>query len=621
MGIQPGTYIGRYHILEQLGEGGMAVVYKAYDTKLERNVALKVIRTELKDREKFLKRFRREAKALTKLTHPNIVGLIDFDVDEDNNPYIVMEYIPGGNLKSWMNGPIHWQTAVEMLVPIADALGFAHQQGILHRDVKPGNILMTEGGQLMLSDFGVAKVLANEETTDLTTTGMGVGTPEYMAPEQFVSQDIDQRADIYALGVVLYEMVAGRKPFIADTPYAVAIKQSQDPLPPPRNFVKDIPETIERVFYKALAKKPDDRYADMKAFISAMKRLDTKEQTKRKKKRVSIEKTFKVESDGSNKGQKLPGWIWSISILGVVGIGALSYFIFTAIKDDKIPEQNQIVDEGGAVVVNETSALNETTIPISTDTPEIAPIPTLGIGSSMISETDGMTLMYVPAGEFLMGSNQGDDDEKPEHTVKLDAFWIDQTEVTEIQYWLCVADNICQVPEGVAYENVVPSEKPMVFVTCADAEKYCEWTGRRLPTEAEWEKAARGIDGRTFPWGEEFDCNKASINFFTENIDTTGCIGSGSTLPVGSFPEGVSPYLAMDMTGNVAEWIADFYSEGYYSLSPFENPKGPGVGEFRVIRGGSNRFSIYESRAANRYPVNPAIRRDHVGFRCAMDAD
>jgi len=309
MTIQPGTDIGRYHILEQLGEGGMAVVYKAYDTKVEREVALKVIRMELKDQERHLKRFKREAKALTKLTHPNIVGLLDFDIYE-GNPYIVMEYIPGGNLKERLAGPIPWQKVAALLVPIADALGYAHKQGILHRDVKPSNILITESGQPMLSDFGVAKVLEVEETMDLTATGMGVGTPEYMAPEQFTSRDYDHRADVYALGVVLYEMVVGRKPFTADTPYAVAIKQSKDPLPRPTNYVAEIPEDVERVLFKALAKDSKDRFADMGEMLDILKKLSTGGQISKK----LLPYFGKIEGR-DKKGNKKTRWL-----IGVVGL-------------------------------------------------------------------------------------------------------------------------------------------------------------------------------------------------------------------------------------------------------------------------------------------------------------
>lgn len=271
-----GQSLGRYHILEQLGEGGMAIVYKAYDTRLEADVAVKVIRTENilpNVLERALKRFEREAKSLAQLTHPNIVKVTDYG-EYDGKPYLIMPYLPGGTLKSKLTGkPMHWQEAARILIPIADALGYAHQHDIIHRDVKPSNILITENGQPMLADFGVAKLLDAVETIELTGTGVGIGTPEYMAPEQATNKMVDARADIYALGVVFFELVTGRKPYIADTPMAVLIMHSRDPLPRPRSFAPNLPQEVENILLKSLAKNPEDRYQDMAEFAKAMEGL------------------------------------------------------------------------------------------------------------------------------------------------------------------------------------------------------------------------------------------------------------------------------------------------------------------------------------------------------------
>ena len=242
-----GQSLGRYHILEQLGEGGMATVYKAYDTRLERNVAIKVIRTDVYGSsvlERILKRFEREAKALARLSHPNIVKVHDYG-EYEGAPYLVMEYLPGGTLKQKLGKPIRWQDAARLIILLARAMEFAHQRGVVHRDVKPSNILITESGEPMLSDFGVAKIFDEEATVDLTGTSATVGTPEYMAPEQVVSKSVDHRADIYALGVVFYEMVTGRKPYLADTPMAVLFKHASEPLPLPKSFVPDLPDDVE----------------------------------------------------------------------------------------------------------------------------------------------------------------------------------------------------------------------------------------------------------------------------------------------------------------------------------------------------------------------------------------
>ena len=267
-----GQDLGRYHIIERLGEGGMATVYKAFDTRLEREVAVKLIRKEAFSQEvieRMLQRFEREAKALSKLTHANIVPIIDYG-DEGGSPYLVMPMIDGGTLKQRLEkGAISVTDAAHILEPIARALDYAHSRGILHRDVKPTNILITDSGDPMLSDFGVAKILEEGETATLTGTGMGLGTPEYMAPEQWVGRSIPA-SDQYSLGVVFYEMITGRKPYTAETPAAVLLKQSNEPLPRPRDFVEELPEEAERVLFKALAKKPEDRYASMMEFSLAL---------------------------------------------------------------------------------------------------------------------------------------------------------------------------------------------------------------------------------------------------------------------------------------------------------------------------------------------------------------
>lgn len=275
-----GQSIGRYHILEQLGEGGMAIVYKAYDTRLERNVAIKVLRTDLFGSsiiEQILKRFEREAKSLAKLKHPNIVNILDFG-EHEGMPYLVMEYLPGGTLKQKLGSAIPWQEVIRILLPIARGLAYAHQHGIIHRDIKPANILIDQNEEPILTDFGIAKLLEGTGGHTLTGSGVGIGTPEYMAPEQGIGASaIDARADIYSLGIVLYEMITGRKPYIADTPMAVVLKQMTDPLPRPTDFVPDLPEGVEHILFKALAKQPDDRYLDMNAFIAAMESVLTKE--------------------------------------------------------------------------------------------------------------------------------------------------------------------------------------------------------------------------------------------------------------------------------------------------------------------------------------------------------
>ncbi|MBG0785453.1 MAG: protein kinase [Anaerolineaceae bacterium] len=268
-----GKQIDRYQILECLGTGGMAVVYKAYDLRLERDVALKLIRTEAIPREQhehLFKRFEREAKAQAKFENENIVHVYNYG-EINGSPYLVMAYLPGGTLKDRLCGPIEWRQAVHWVIPIAQALSYAHKEGFIHRDVKPANILFDEEDQPVLTDFGIAKIL-NKEAVTLTGTGLGVGTPEYMAPEQWQGK-VTKASDQYALGVVLYELITGRKPYTAETPLAVALIQASEPLTPPGNIVEDIPKEIEYLLFKLLAKNPEDRYLDMDHLLIELENL------------------------------------------------------------------------------------------------------------------------------------------------------------------------------------------------------------------------------------------------------------------------------------------------------------------------------------------------------------
>jgi WD40 repeat protein len=266
-----GKLIDRYKIVEELGQGGMAVVFRAYDTELDRNVAIKFIRVDNvppKQHGRLLERFKREARAQAQFSHPNIVPVHAFG-EHDSRPYLVMEYLKGETLKARIGEPVPFREAAELLAPIANALAYAHAQGVVHRDVKPSNILLTE--KPMLTDFGIAKLLETEEIA-LTDTGIGVGTPEYMAPEQWQGQAIPQ-SDIYALGAVFYELVTGHKPYTADTPTAIAVKQMTQPLPRPSRYVPEIPQVVEEVIVKALALEPEERFENMKEFAVVLKQL------------------------------------------------------------------------------------------------------------------------------------------------------------------------------------------------------------------------------------------------------------------------------------------------------------------------------------------------------------
>jgi serine/threonine protein kinase len=257
-----GQNLGKYRILEPLGRGGMARVYRAYHPQLDRYVAVKVLRSDLVEEEEFLARFKREARAVAGLRHPNIVQVFDFDV-RGNLYYMVMELLDGDTLAMRLNdhrargGRMPEGEMVRVLLDVLGGLAYAHGAGMIHRDVKPANILLTRRGEAVLTDFGIAQIIGG---TRYTVSGALMGTLAYMAPEQGLEGQCDARSDLYSTGIVFYEMLTGDPPFDAETPLAILMKHVNDPLPLPRQSDPTIPEAFERVVLKALSKRPVDRY-------------------------------------------------------------------------------------------------------------------------------------------------------------------------------------------------------------------------------------------------------------------------------------------------------------------------------------------------------------------------
>ena len=268
MALVPGSNAGPYRIVEPLGRGGMASVYRAYEPKLDRYVALKVLPREFLHDPSFAQRFRQEAQVVAKLEHPNIIPIYAYDIEEqDGIPWMAMRLVPAGSLAELIRrGRLPLARSVAILRSVADALDYAHAKGIVHRDVKPQNVLLDDAGRVYLADFGIAKIL--ESAGGLTASGMITGTPQYMAPEQATGLKIGPAADVYALGIVAYEMFTGRVPFAADTPVAVLMKHVQEPLPLPPPDV--VPEPLLRALLKATTKKPEDRWPTAGAFTEAL---------------------------------------------------------------------------------------------------------------------------------------------------------------------------------------------------------------------------------------------------------------------------------------------------------------------------------------------------------------
>jgi formylglycine-generating enzyme required for sulfatase activity/predicted Ser/Thr protein kinase len=570
--------IGKYELLEEIGRGGFAVVYRARDVELDRLVALKGLRPALGDDPDFVARFKREARAAAGLKHPNIVTVYDA-AQIDGQLIIAMEYVEGHTLRDELHtqGALPLDRALEILEQIAGALDYAHQRGIVHRDVKPANILLEETAQsahATLLDFGLAKALG--ASTVLTSQGTLLGSPEYMAPEQTDpgrANEIGPATDRYALGIVAYQLLTGRVPFQGNTPATLNAHLNLKP-PDPRALRADVSPQVSGVLLKMLAKVPADRYASAREFVQglriAAKPLAPPVRAKRAEGERPGRQERQVESPVREAPRKNPRWVWGM-LLGVLAVIVV-----------------------GVIVIAIGSQPSN-----------------LGVGSTRTRAADGMVMVYVPGGTFKMGSDNGESDQKPVHSVTLDAFWIDRTEVTNAQYAKCVAAKQCAEPSEKTsntrasyYGNPDFANYPVIYVSWDDANKYCGWAGGQLPTEAQWEYAARGPQSYTYPWGND-PPNDKLLNYNRYVADTT---------EVGSYPRGASWVGALDMAGNVWEWVEDWYAS--YPDLPQTNPTGPTSGNYRVLRGGSWRDYAPSVRSASLYYDTPASRSALVGFRC-----
>jgi len=268
MAFSIGEMVGPYRVIEQLGQGGMATVYKAYHAALNRYAAIKVLHPALLADASLLARFQREAQLVAKLDHPNIVPIYDY-AEKDGYPFLVMKFVEGETLKARLvHGPIEPEEVSRIAGAIGAALAYAHKNGILHRDIKPSNVLMAADGQIYLADFGLARIAQSSDAS--LTSDMILGTPQYISPEQALGKkDLDEGTDIYSFGVMLYELIVGKVPFSADTPFSVIHDHIYTALPMPRAVNPDVSEAVERVLLKALAKERPDRYIDVDSMVEA----------------------------------------------------------------------------------------------------------------------------------------------------------------------------------------------------------------------------------------------------------------------------------------------------------------------------------------------------------------
>jgi len=684
--------LGEYFVFEQIGLGSMAQVYKALQPSMDRLVAIKIIGSSFSDDPHFVARFRREAQIVAALEHPHILPVIDFGEQEDTL-YLVMRYVNGGTLHDLIQkGPVPPQMALRYLTEIGEALDYAHGTGIVHRDIKPKNVLLDTQGNPFIADFGLAKLIAGGGLTGSGGHGM-IGTPHYMSPEQARGQPVDGRSDLYSLGIVLYEMLTGHVPYDADSTVGIIMKQIGEEIPRVSHTNPDLPAALDIVLARALAKAPADRFPKARdlaegvaqALGASVLTVPALQLSPPKLKGTAgISGIFRdLRQALSNKGWLTSGvsrtLTWSKPILNrvrtlpperqqslmilasVAAVAMIAFSFFSRAVQNPLPlltlTSTAPTTAASPQPTPVAGTARPTTNPSLATATQALPTPDKP-GATIVWEKDLMPMVYVPAGNFLLGAAESDmmarEDEKPQLVVYLDAFWIDQTEVTVAQFQDFVNDTEYQtdaeracckelyaqtggmvlvpsvvfgrkanwkLPEGTGAPSALP-RRPVVQVSWNDAEAYCRWAGRRLPTEAEWDKAARGTQGLIYPWGNVF--NEDRTNFCDKNCggnwrnvgyDDT----AARTSNVGLFSKGVSPYGAFDMSGNVWEWVNDFYDfRGYYRF-PTANPPGL-AGTDHVTRGGSWADSIDRVRATARDSDPPDGRNNVTGFRCATSA-
>jgi eukaryotic-like serine/threonine-protein kinase len=627
------TLDGKFVLEEKIGEGGMGKVYRATHLRMKHTVALKILHPDLSSDEIALERFRREAQAAVLIHHPNAIAVTDFGVTNDTGmAYLVMEFLEGVELREKINREhqLGFEETFYITYQTCLALQAAHAKGIIHRDLKPDNIwlLKTEDGmeQVKVLDFGIAKLLSNAEENQLTQQGMIIGTPYYMSPEQCRGEELDARSDIYSLGIIIYEMLTGRVPFKANTPVAVALKHNSEPPPPPHQLRPDIPPSIEEVVLRALGKRRRDRQ------LSAL----------------ALSQEFQVALYKANIDLKFLG---SKTLSSAYPTTQMMNINPAPLLPAAINPPNSA--EGVRPAEFRSDEISDSSVmPMSRETPtpsvpqgtlDRSPVPagkrmfyllagaaaiiTLGILTAIIliltQRANAPTpvnqspvpidlappagMIRVPGGSFLMGTNDADaePESRPAQAVTVAGFFLDVNEVTNLEYQKFIKDKKYPPPPHWHKDEFPPGEAtlPVWNVTWYDAKEYAQWAGKRLPTEAEWEFAARGPENRKYPWGN--DWSPRFSNSKEDNQDKPKAVGS--------YPEGRSWCQINDLAGNVAEWVEDEYM-------PYPNSSVPLKPGFKVLRGGAYRSRKDKLVSWVRYFDKPDLKWDYVGFRCAMDA-
>jgi serine/threonine-protein kinase len=605
----------------------MGAVYKAEQTKMSRLCAIKILSASFASDRDALARFNREAQMSSKFDHPHAVTIYDFGEAEGGLHYLAMEFVEGEMLSTILRreGALPVERVLHLARQAGAALESAHRTSIVHRDLKPDNIFLVrdEHGfeHVKVLDFGIAKLRTSETgTASLTEMGTIKGTPYYMSPEQCQGLPLDHRSDIYSLGIMLFEMVTGNVPFRDQNSVRVLMMHTQTPPPSPRDARPDLPEAAANVILRALGKAPDVRQVSVGElalhfeYALTGRPLPVGATATIPVARATGEKHAPVDPTAETLANDHPSEVNPEAETRPVRPGRGMRDSVTrpdTALADTVPPSRPGVDVSFSSL--DEKGGRKWVLPLVA----VVVLAVLGGGGWFAMKGFGpppptanvakppADMILVMGGEFAMGLNSSEDpSEKPEHKVAIKTFLLDRFEVTNEQYLEFVKATGHAAPPGWKGYSFPPGEGkyPVTTVSWDDAADYAAWAKKRLPTEAEWEYAARGGEGRMYPWGNEFAPQKANTREMRKN----------GPMPVGSYEDGANRWGIYDLAGNVSEWTA---SE--YKLYP--GSKAKEISGQKVVRGGSFVANQVYARGTTRVPLPPATRDSSIGFRCAKD--